>query len=101
MIRAAILVLLLLLAGCGKKETIDKKTLVKTYVDLTIAKERYSIDSDSLNIAKDEIFAKYPFTEEEYNSTIQSLEPNVEYWNEFFDMARNYLDSLKQSGYQP
>ena len=92
-----ILFIISLFFGCGEEKGIDKSRLAHTYVDLTVARERYNTQPDSLREAEKDIFDKYNLTEEEYDEAVKSIKPESEYWKEFFDITKQYLDSLRTS----
>lgn len=84
----------LLLFSCQNDTSIEKDKLAKVYVDLLLADELY-VGSDSLKRKKTEIFEKYSIDKEDYDSSFANLEYDSEKWNEFFNLATAYLDTLK------
>lgn len=86
--------LTLIFLSCSDSAEVDKSTLAKAYVDLLVVEDFY-IDSDSLEIKKEEIFNKYSLTKETYDSSFAKFSFNREEWDEFFNLANEYLDSLK------
>ena len=85
---------ILLLFSCQNESSIENDKLAKVYVDLLLADELYA-DTDSLERKKTEVFEKYSIAEEDYDSSFSKLEYDAEKWNEFFDLATTYLDTLK------
>ena len=89
------LIFLLLLISCSEENTIDSESLAKVYVDILVIEDYYA-GTDSISVKKDEIFNKYSITEKEYHSSFQKIGNNREEWDKFFDLANNYLDTLKE-----
>ena len=85
---------LLLIISCTSETPIEKETLAKVYVDLLLADELY-VDTDSLERKKTEILTMYSIDREEYDSSFAKFEYDSEEWNDFFNLATTYLDSLK------
>lgn len=81
--------------SCGEEQTVERSTLVKIFVESTIAQERYSHSPDSLKLAKLAIFEKYNISSDEYEKAINNSEMSAIYWDAFFKEVRVYLDSLK------
>lgn|GEM_PF-4340127 len=88
----------LILLGCKKEPEIDRSTLVKIYVETTLAQSKYAAYPDSLRSTKEEIYLKYNVTEDNFYSTLRSIEPKAEYWEGFFKEVKSYMDSLKVRG---
>jgi len=88
----------LILLGCKKEPVIDRSTLVKVYVETTLAQSKYAAYPDSLRSAREEIYLKYNVTEDNYHSTLKRIEPKAEYWEGFFKEVKSYMDSLKARG---
>jgi len=87
-----------ILCGCKKEPEIDRSTLVKIYVETTLAQSKYASYPDSLRSAKEKIYSKYNVAEEDYYSTLKSIEPKAEYWDGFYKEVKSYMDSLKVRG---
>lgn len=86
-----------LFSACDKEPKIERSKLVRIFVDITVAQNKYANFPDSLQTAKKEIFEKYNVTPELYESTIRKTEIKAEYWDNFFIEAKAYLDSLKMA----
>jgi hypothetical protein len=82
------------LFSCQSDTSIERDKLAKVYVDLLLANELY-VDTDSLERKKAEVFEKYSIDKKDYDSSFSELEYDSEKWNEFFDLATAYLDTLK------
>ena len=80
--------------SCENKSHIEPEKLAQIYVDLLVVEDFYS-NTDSLVIKRDEVFEKYMVTEMIYDSTFKDFSHDQEKWEEFFDLANSYLDSLK------
>lgn len=91
------LILTVLFVGCKDEPQIERSKLVRIFVDITVAQNKYANFPDSLQTAKKEIFEKYNVTPELYESTIRNTEIKAEYWDNFFIEAKAYLDSLKMA----
>ncbi len=61
---------------------------------LLLADELY-VDTDSLERKKTEIFEKYSIDKKDYDSSFSESEYDSEEWDNFFDLATAYLDTLK------
>jgi hypothetical protein len=64
-------------------------------VENLIAKETYRNDPDSLKAARERIFNNYNITQPEYEKIISSYSSDKEEWNEFYNLAGRYIDSLQ------
>ena len=80
--------------SCSNNPKIELKTLAKTYVDLLVVEDFY-VDSDSLEIKKAEVFRNNGIDTSSYFSSFKSIKTDNEKWDEFFNLANTYLDSLK------
>ena len=80
--------------SCQSETHIERDKLAKVYVDLLLADELY-VDTDSLDRKKTEIFEKYSIDKKDYDSSFAKLEYDSEKWNDFFNLATTYLDTLK------
>lgn len=88
------ILLITILISCSNNPKIELKTLAKTYVDLLVVEDFY-IDSDSLEIKKAEVFRNNGIDTSSYFSSFKSIKTDNEKWDEFFNLANTYLDSLK------
>ncbi len=86
--------IIIFLFACSKEKTIEKETLAKVYVDLLLAEDIY-VGTDSLELKKNEIFVKYGINKDLYDSTFIRFEHDTEKWDDFFNIANSYLDTLK------
>lgn len=94
------LILSALIWGCEEEPQVERSKLVKVFVEITVAQNKYSNYPDSLQIAKQQIFDKYEITPELYKTSIENAEIRAEYWDAFFKEAKEYLDSLKLASRQ-
>ena len=81
-----------LFAGCSGKQNNDSAKMSRLYIDLLITGEK-SISDTSANV--DSVFKMYGVTKTEYESYMKSLKGNKEAWEDFFNSAQRYLDTLK------
>lgn len=77
---------------------IDEDTLVKIYVEVSIATESSGNNPDSLKVNTSAVFSKYNTTREIYTEELKRYADDVEMWDRFFKKSRQYLYELKQSG---
>jgi hypothetical protein len=89
---------LLLFFSCDDEADVDVDTISKIYVDLLVAEETYRGHSDSLIQKREDIFAEYNKTEEEYNNTFMQMKNNQKIWSDFFEASLAYLDTLRARG---
>ena len=98
LVKSSFLIALFLVSSftlsCSDNSKIELKTLAKTYVDLLVVEDFY-VDSDSLEIKKAEVFSKNGIDTSSYFSSFKSIKTDNEKWDEFFNLANTYLDSLK------
>lgn len=92
--RISIILLILLLSFCSDQKKIATELLAKAYVDILVVEDFYA-GTDSIAIKKSEIFQKYSITENEYLSSFEQFGNNREEWDNFFNLANSYLDTLK------
>jgi len=90
-----IVILVLSFQCCSFENSPDEEQLAHLYVDLLVADETYSHNSDSLSIARDSLFEKYQVNENQYKKVIKGLGEKEETWDDFFALAQEYLDTLK------
>jgi hypothetical protein len=83
---------LFLFAGCSGKKNNDSYRMSRLYVDLLITGEK-SISDSSANV--DSVFNLYGVTKTEYENYMRSLRGDKEKWEDFFNSAQRYLDTLK------
>ncbi|MAT58892.1 MAG: hypothetical protein CMF23_13040 [Ignavibacteriae bacterium] len=88
------LLILLLLTFCSEPK-IKNPDVAKAYVDIMISREDFSYKLDTLALLRNEILGKYQLTNEEYETTIESLKSDEKAWEEFYKEVYKYLDSLK------
>ncbi len=82
---------LLLFAGCSNSGRKEKNA--KLYVDLLVLEESSKLTRDSLRSEEAKLFEKYNLSKAKYLSDMKSYEEND--WDEFFKLARSYMDTLK------
>lgn len=88
------LLIFIFLFACSEETTVEKETLAKVYVDLLLAEDIYA-GTDSLELKKEEIWVKYEISKEIYDSSFIKFEHDTEKWDDFFNLANSYLDTLK------
>lgn len=71
------------------------------YVDILIAEQTYQFDLDSLNSAVQNVYVIHGISKSTYDDEVNRLTADEGRWNEFFDLAQTYLDSLKTEGSDP
>ena len=86
--------LLLSFFACTDKNEVKVETLAQVYVDLLVIEDYYS-NTDSLQIKRQEVFTKYSTSEEIYDSTFKMFSHDSDKWENFFELANTYLDTLK------
>lgn len=89
------LFILSLFVSCSDEKEIHSEILAKAYVDILVVEDFY-VGTDSVDVKKEEIFKKYSLTEKDYHSSIEKFANNREEWDKFFELANNYLDTLKE-----
>ncbi|MCB9209084.1 MAG: hypothetical protein H6610_00885 [Ignavibacteriales bacterium] len=89
-----VFILLFIFNFCSDKYEVEKNRLAHTYVDLLVVEDLYK-DTDSLLNKRAKVFEKYSLTEELYDSAYKRMTFNIEEWDNFFELANTYLDSLK------
>ena len=94
-IKLLIILIPLCLSACSDFQKIEQDKLVKIYVDILIAEEKYFDDTDSLKIRYNEIFESYDVSEEDYLKQIEFLALDRDEWDRFFNKAYAYIDTLK------
>jgi uncharacterized protein YycO len=87
----------ILLTSCDIKR-VDEDTLVKIYVETSIAAESSGNHPDSLKKYTNSVFSKYDISREIYVKELKKYSDDVEMWDRFFKKSREYLYELKQSG---
>lgn len=96
-----IFIILLFFQGCESKEKLPADKLARIYVDILIAEQTYIYDADSLQIAVEQVYKNNGITKAEYEKGISKFKADEEKWEQFFEIAKNYLDSLKSEGSRP
>lgn len=90
-----IIITLLSIYSCKKNESLPREKIARMYVDILIAEQTHQFNADSIFIAVDNVYEKYDISKDAYTEEISNLESNEEDWNDFFELAKTYLDSLK------
>ena len=86
--------LLFFTLSCENNSHIEQEKLAYIYVDLLVVEDYYS-NSHSLAIKRNQVFEKHMTTEQDYDSTFKQFAHSREEWENFFAVAKVYLDSLK------
>lgn len=87
--------LVIFLISCDNKPQHSQNEVAQLYVDILVAEETYKRDIDSMNIAMDSLYKFHNISEEIYTSTLMDYKSKEDTWNNFFDLATKYLDTLK------
>jgi len=85
----------ILFISCSESE-IEIDTLAKIYVDLAVVEDYYN-NTDSVKIKTEEIFFKYKIDENKYKDSFVKFGSDKEKWDEFYNLANTYLDTLKSN----
>lgn len=93
-IRIILSLIIFISLSCRNNQDIEVEKLAKVYVDLQVISDTYH-DTDSLTLKRQEIFNKYSISEEIYDSTFKNFSYDKDKWEEFFNLANTYLDTLK------
>jgi hypothetical protein len=76
----------------------DEDTLVKIYVEVSIASETSGNHPDSLKKNILAVFSKYKTSQKIYTEELKKYADDIEMWDRFFKKSRQYLYELKQGG---
>jgi len=90
-----ILTLFIFLISCDTTTQPSQKEVAKLYIDLLVAEETHKTDIDSMKIVVDSLYKYHNITEDIYISSLTEYKNNEDTWNAFFDLATEYLDTLK------
>ena len=90
-----LLTILLLLVSCESTPQPSQKEMAQLYVDIQIAQETYKTMTDSMKIAVDSLYKFHNITKEVYTLSLVNYKNDKDTWNTFFDLATEYLDTLK------
>lgn len=90
-----LLTILLFLISCEKAPQPSQKEVAQLYVDIQIAQENYKTMIDSMKIAVDSLYNFHDISKDIYTSSLESYKNDEEKWNNFFDLATEYLNTLK------
>ena len=64
-------------------------------MDIIVADETYKHDKDSLKMFTDSLYNFYKIPSDDYKNELEKFKFDEETWDEFFQLAESYLDSLK------
>ena len=90
-----IITLFIFLLSCESKPQPSKKEVALLYVDILVAEETYKREIDSMKIAVDSLYKFHNITKEIYTASLVGYKTDEDTWNNFFDLATEYLDTLK------
>ena len=90
-----LITIFLLLISCENKPQPSQKEVALLYVDILVAEETYKREIDSMKIAVDSLYNLHNITEEIYTASLVDYKTYEDTWNSFFDLATEYLDTLK------
>ena len=84
-------------SGCeSKSDKVPAEKIAKVYVDLLVTKELHRNNPDTLDVLEKDIFARYGIDSSYYKKTLESFKDDKTKWDEFFKIAKSYLDSLRK-----
>jgi len=89
------LIIVIMIAGCGSPKKKDFETASKIYVDNMMVDEKYAGNIDTIKYYRSLVFKKYNMKEEEFKKFLDELSLDRAKWDNFFNMAESYLDTLK------
>ena len=89
------LVLLVLFAGCEKKEILPEEKFIEVYVDILVAEDTTAQKSFSSDSLKTIVLSKHNTTEIVYQNTIDYYNESPDRWEKFFDEVVTYVEKLK------
>ena len=89
------LVLLVLFAGCEKKEILPEEKFIEVYVDILVAEDTTAQKSFSSDSLKTIVLSKHNTTEIVYQNTIDYYNESSDRWEKFFDEVITYVEKLK------
>ncbi len=84
-----------------EKSNIPVDKIAKVYVDLLVAKELHRSNPDTIKVLEKEIFTKYGIDSTFYEAAIKNFKDDKKKWDEFFSIAKSYLDSLRNELTKP
>ena len=87
----------LFFACCGTKPPIPEDKFIQAYVDLLILKDTTNTGISSFDSLKTEVYKKHNLTFEQYNSTLNFYKSNPDKWEEVFDKAIAYAETMRDS----
>ncbi len=90
-----ILSLFILLISCDGSTQPSQKEVALLYIDILVAEETHKTDIDSMKIVVDSLYKFHLLAEEDYTASLVEYKTDEETWNSFFDLANEYLDTLK------
>lgn len=90
-----IITLIIFFISCENKPQPTQKEVAHLYVDILVAEETYKREIDSMKIVVDSLYKLHNINEEIYTSSIVDYKNDEDTWNNFFDFATEYLDTLK------
>jgi len=90
-----LLTIIILLISCESKPQPSQKEVAQLYVDIQVAQETYKTMIDSMKINIDRLYIIHNISKEVYKLSLVSYKNDEDTWNNFFDLATEYLDTLK------
>lgn len=87
--------LLFQFTSCKNEPPLPKQETAKLFIDLMTVEEMHRHNAEVLKSKRDSLFDLYKVTPDQYHESIKSFESDEEEWEEFFNLAQNYLDTLK------
>lgn len=86
----------ILVISCNNEREIDREKLAKAFVEILIAKEKYSNNYSEFKNVRDSVFVKYNYSETEYTKELNSVLNNDD-WESFYDSSQSYLVKLRDN----
>jgi len=90
-----LLAILFITVGCEKQAELDKQTTARIYVDKLFLQEKFSDNSDTVKLKLDSMFLHYHTSEAVFDSSIKFYMADEKRLDDFFDVADDYVDTLK------
>ena len=87
--------LFVLLISCDNQSQPSQMEVAHLYIDILVAEETNKGEVELISVAVDSLYKKYGISESEYTNALANYKFDEDTWNKFFDLAEEYLDTLK------
>ncbi len=84
----------ILFVSCSSKKLKEDK-FIKVYSDLVIAFDTSNVTKNNREVIKQKVFENNDISEKQYQATLDFYNNDPVKWQNFFDKALAYVDSLK------